>query len=98
MENLEEMSGGNQKQWLAHGDMNSKLLYTMSRMQRKHNVRRKQEVFSCKRRGTHTATMKYIGILTSKGWHSTLFLVLRWIKLHKKQNLAVSTKTNPLSL
>ena len=77
MANLEEMSGGNPKQRLTHGDMNSKLLYTMSRMQRKHNVRRKQEVFSCKRREAHTATRKYIGILTSKGRHSPLFLVLK---------------------
>ena len=77
MDNLEEMFGGNTKQRLVHGDMNSKLLYTMSRMQRKHNARRKQEVFSCKRRETHTATMKYIGILTSKGRHSPLFLVLK---------------------
>ena len=69
------------KQRLTHGDMNSKLLYTMSRMQRKHNVRRKQEVFSCQRREAHTATRKYIGILTSKGQHSALFLVLKMGKI-----------------
>ena len=77
MPNLEEMFGGNPKQWPAHGDMNSKPLYTISRMQRKNNVRRKKEVHSCKRREAHTTTRKYTGILTSKGQHTNLFLVLK---------------------
>ena len=79
--NLEENSSGHPKQWPEHGDMNSKPLYTMSRMQRKHNVRRKQEVHSCKTKEAHNATRKYTGIITSKGRHSALFLVLKMGKI-----------------
>ena len=81
------MSGGHPKQWPEHGNMNSKSLYTMSRMRRKHNLRRKQGVHSRKKGNTQTATRKYTGIFTFKGQHSALFLVLKWIKLHKNQNL-----------
>ena len=80
MPNLEEMSSGNPKRRPDHGDMNSTLLYTMSRLWRKHNVR-KQEVHSCKRREAHHATRKYTGILTSKGWYSALFIVLKISKI-----------------
>ena len=75
--NLEEISGGHPKQQLEHGNMNYKPLYTTSRMQKKHNVKRKQEVHSRRKRKAQTTTKKYTGFLPSKGQHPTLFLVLK---------------------
>ena len=93
---LEEISGGNKKQHPKHGKINYKLLYTTSRMQRKHNAKTKNEVHARKETKAQTATKKYTRILTSKIRHPTLFLVFNGSIYIRTKTSHIRTKTNNL--